>query len=33
MIEYVIRNEDVTEFLATMADRGRIRRRDGAQRQ
>ncbi|WP_292661583.1 hypothetical protein [Mesorhizobium sp.] len=25
MIEYVIRNEDVTEFLATMADRGRIR--------
>ncbi|MER8380064.1 MFS transporter [Mesorhizobium sp. M1399] len=30
MIEYVIRNEDVPEFLATMAERGRIRRRDGA---
>jgi len=30
MIEYVIREEDVPEFLATMAERGRIRRRDGA---
>ncbi|MER9753718.1 MFS transporter [Mesorhizobium sp. M0166] len=30
MIEYVIRNEDVPEFLATMAERGRVRRRDGA---
>ncbi|MEZ2329415.1 MFS transporter [Mesorhizobium sp. RCC_202] len=30
MIEYIIREEDVTEFLATMAERGRIRRRDGA---
>ncbi|CDX11408.1 putative integral membrane efflux protein [Mesorhizobium sp. ORS 3324] len=30
MIEYVIRDEDVPEFLATMAERGRIRRRDGA---
>jgi MFS family permease len=30
MIEYVIREEDVAEFLATMAERGRIRRRDGA---
>lgn len=30
MIEYVIRDEDVTEFLKIMAERGRIRRRDGA---
>ncbi|TGQ82311.1 MFS transporter [Mesorhizobium sp. M8A.F.Ca.ET.207.01.1.1] len=30
MIEYVIRREDEAEFLATMAERGRIRRRDGA---
>ncbi|AZO51148.1 MAG: MFS transporter [Mesorhizobium sp.] len=30
MIEYVIRAEDEPEFLATMAERGRIRRRDGA---
>jgi len=30
MIEYIIREEDVAEFLATMAERGRIRRRDGA---
>ncbi|WP_095199350.1 MFS transporter [Mesorhizobium carmichaelinearum] len=30
MIEYIIRHEDETEFLATMAERGRIRRRDGA---
>lgn len=30
MIEYIIRDEDVPEFLATMAERGRIRRRDGA---
>lgn len=30
MIEYVIRHEDEAEFLATMAERGRIRRRDGA---
>ncbi|RVD33104.1 MFS transporter, partial [Mesorhizobium sp. M4A.F.Ca.ET.020.02.1.1] len=30
MIEYVIRSEDEPEFLATMAERGRIRRRDGA---
>ncbi|MER8462978.1 MFS transporter [Mesorhizobium sp. M1409] len=30
MIEYIIRNEDVPEFLAIMAERGRIRRRDGA---
>ncbi|TPI40526.1 MFS transporter [Mesorhizobium sp. B3-1-9] len=30
MIEYVIREDDVPEFLATMAERGRIRRRDGA---
>lgn len=30
MIEYIIREEDVPEFLATMAERGRIRRRDGA---
>lgn len=30
MIEYIIRHEDEAEFLATMAERGRIRRRDGA---
>ncbi|MER8373337.1 MFS transporter [Mesorhizobium sp. M1406] len=30
MIEYIIRDEDVPEFLAIMAERGRIRRRDGA---
>ncbi|TPN82672.1 MFS transporter [Mesorhizobium sp. CU2] len=30
MIEYIIREEDVPEFLAAMAERGRIRRRDGA---
>ncbi|TPN54705.1 MFS transporter [Mesorhizobium sp. B1-1-4] len=30
MIEYIVRDEDVPEFLATMAERGRIRRRDGA---
>lgn len=30
MIEYVIRHEDEPEFLAIMAERGRIRRRDGA---
>ncbi|RUU14051.1 MFS transporter [Mesorhizobium sp. USDA-HM6] len=30
MIECIIREEDVPEFLATMAERGRIRRRDGA---
>ncbi|WP_095084530.1 MFS transporter [Mesorhizobium sophorae] len=30
MIEYIIRDEDVPEFLSTMAERGRIRRRDGA---
>ena len=30
MIEYVIRDEDVPEFLAAMTERGRIRRRDGA---
>ncbi|SDA70423.1 MFS transporter [Mesorhizobium qingshengii] len=30
MIEYIIRDGDVPEFLATMAERGRIRRRDGA---
>ncbi|MDG4901742.1 MULTISPECIES: MFS transporter [unclassified Mesorhizobium] len=30
MIEYIIREENVPEFLATMAERGRIRRRDGA---
>lgn len=29
-IEYIIREEDVPEFLAIMAERGRIRRRDGA---
>jgi MFS family permease len=30
MIEYVIRHEDEPEFLASMAERGRVRRRDGA---
>ncbi|MEO5757749.1 MAG: MFS transporter [Mesorhizobium sp.] len=30
MIEYVIRHEDEKDFLAIMAERGRIRRRDGA---
>lgn len=30
MIEYIIRDEDVPEFLAIMAERGRVRRRDGA---
>jgi MFS family permease len=30
MIEYVIRHEDEPEFLAIMAERGRVRRRDGA---
>jgi len=30
MIEYVIREEDVLEFLGAMAERRRIRRRDGA---
>lgn len=29
-IEYVIREEDILEFLAAMAERRRIRRRDGA---
>jgi hypothetical protein len=29
-IEYVIRETDVVEFLSIMAERGRIRRRDGA---
>jgi MFS family permease len=29
-IEYVIRDEDVLEFLSTMAERRRIRKRDGA---
>lgn len=29
-IEYVIREEDVLEFLSTMAERRRIRKRDGA---
>jgi MFS family permease len=29
-IEYVIREEDVLEFLATMSERRRIRKRDGA---
>ena len=29
-VEYVIREEDVLEFLATMAERRRIRKRDGA---
>jgi MFS family permease len=30
MIEYVIREDDVPEFIALMSERGRIRRRDGA---
>lgn len=30
MIEFVIREDDVPEFLALMTERGRIRRRDGA---
>jgi MFS family permease len=30
MIEFIIREEDVPEFLALMTERGRIRRRDGA---
>jgi MFS family permease len=30
MIEYVIKDQDLAEFLALMAERGRIRRRDGA---
>ncbi|MEP9374425.1 MFS transporter [Mesorhizobium sp. KR1-2] len=30
MIEYVIRTEDIAEFLDVMAERRRIRRRDGA---
>lgn len=30
MIEYVIKEEDLPEFIALMAERGRIRRRDGA---
>ncbi len=30
VIEYVVRDEDVPEFLKVMAERGRIRRRDGA---
>jgi MFS family permease len=30
MIEYVIKEEDVPEFLVAMTERGRIRRRDGA---
>jgi len=29
-IEYIIREEDITEFLATMVERRRVRRRDGA---
>ncbi len=29
-IEYIIRPEDILEFLAAMAERRRIRRRDGA---
>jgi len=29
-IEYVIRDEDVVEFLSAMTERRRIRRRDGA---
>jgi hypothetical protein len=29
-IEYIIRQEDVREFLAAMAERRRVRRRDGA---
>lgn len=30
LIEYVIRDEDLSEFIELMAERGRIRRRDGA---
>jgi hypothetical protein len=30
MIEYVIKEEDLPEFIALMSERGRIRRRDGA---
>lgn len=30
MLDYVIRQEDVPEFLAVMAERRRVRRRDGA---
>ena len=30
MIEYIIREEDAAEFLDAMAERRRIRRRDGA---
>lgn len=30
MIEYVIKDEDLPDFIALMAERGRIRRRDGA---
>ena len=30
MVEYIIREEDVLEFLGAMAERRRIRRRDGA---
>jgi MFS family permease len=30
MIEFIIREDDVPEFLTLMAERGRIRRRDGA---
>jgi hypothetical protein len=29
-IEYIIREEDIVEFLGAMAERRRIRRRDGA---
>jgi len=29
-VEYIIREEDIVEFLAAMAERRRIRRRDGA---
>jgi hypothetical protein len=30
MIEYVIQEKDLPEFIELMAERGRIRRRDGA---
>ena len=30
MIEYIIRERDTAEFLSVMADRRRIRKRDGA---
>jgi len=30
MIEYAIKEQDTAEFLAVMAERRRIRRRDGA---